>query len=216
MIWRYLLFTAGLLIFFSAHSFSQQEWTLKQDHEGIKVYTKDMGNSPFKAIKTVCTIDASLTRLTAVLLDINSSADWVYATKSCRVLEQSSPAELVYYSEVEVPWPAANRDFIVSLKVFQDKKNKAVTVIGENRKDYLPENKNIVRIPQSYSKWYIQPISKGQVQIEYTLQVDPGGMIPAWLINLFAAKGPFESFKKLRQQVKKDMYNDVKIPFITD
>jgi len=205
-----------MLIFFSADTFCQQDWTLKQDNEGIKVYTKDMGNSPFKAIKTVCTIESSLTRLTAVLLDINSSTDWVYATKSCKLLAQSSPAELVYYSEVEVPWPASNRDFIVSLKVSQDKKSKAVTVTGENRKDYLPVNKNIVRIPQSYSKWYIQPLQKGQVQIEYILQVDPGGMVPAWLINLFAARGPIESFKNLRKQVKKDIYNRVKIDFITD
>ena len=80
----------------------------------------------------------------------------------------------------------------------------------------IDSNKNIVRIPQSYSKWYIQPLQKGQVQIEYILQVDPGGMVPAWLINLFAARGPFESFKNLRKQVKKDIYNRVKIDFITD
>ena len=109
-----------------------------------------------------------------------------------------------------------NRDFIVRLKVTQDAKTKVVTVEGENKPSFLPEKKNIVRIQQSYSKWIIVPQPNGQVKIEYVLQVDPGGLVPAWLINLFATRGPFESFKNLRLQVKKPAYNHVNLPFIKD
>lgn len=216
MNWKYLLITGLILLLFSSRSFSQSDWVLKQDKDGIKVYTKDLENSSFKAVKTVCIIDASLTKLTAVLLDINSSKDWVYATKSCTVIKQASPSELFYYSEVNIPWPVNNRDFIVRLKVAQDAKTKVVTVEGENKPTLLPEKKNIVRIQQCYSKWIIVPQTNGQVKIEYVLQVDPGGMVPAWLINLFATKGPFESFKNLRLQVKKPVYSRVVLPFIRD
>ena len=216
MNWKYFLSTGSILLLLSTNAFSQNDWALKSDKEGIKVYTKDLDNSPFKAVKTVCTIDASLTKLTAVLLDINSSIDWVYATKSCRVLKQPSPSELFYYSEVTVPWPVNNRDFIIRLKVWQDAKTKVVTVEGENKPALLPEKKNVVRIQQCYSKWIIVPQPNGQVKIEYVLQVDPGGMVPAWLINLFATKGPLESFKNLRMQVKKPAYSHVVLPFIKD
>ena len=155
MTWKYFLTTCSILFLLSTDSFSQSDWALKQDKEGIKVYTKNLENSPYKAVKTVCTIDASLTRLTAVLLDINSSTDWVYATKSCTVLKQTSPSELFYYSEVTVPWPVNNRDFIVRLKVSQDAKTKVVTVDGENKPALLPEKKNIVRIQQCSSKCFI-------------------------------------------------------------
>jgi START domain len=213
---KHILLSGLLLLLFSIRTFSQNDWLLKQDKEGIKVYTKNLENSPFKAVKTVCTVDASLTKLTAVLLDINSSKDWVYSTKVCTVLKQLTPSELIYYSEVAVPWPVNNRDFIVRLKVSQDAKTKIITVEGDNRPTLLPEKKNVVRIQQCYSKWIIVPQANGQVKIEYVLQVDPGGMIPAWLINLFAAKGPFESFKNLRLQVKKPAYNHVVLPFIKD
>ena len=216
MNWKYFLLTGSILLLLCGNSFCQNGWILKSDKEGIKVYTKDLDNSPFKAVKTVCTIDASLTKLTAVLLDINSSIDWVYATKSCRVLKQPSPSELFYYSEVTVPWPVNNRDFIIRLKVWQDAKTKVVTVDGENKPALLPEKKNVVRIQQCYSKWIIVPQPNGQVKIEYVLQVDPGGMVPAWLINLFATKGPLESFKNLRVQVKKPAYSHVVLPFIKD
>jgi len=209
-------FTACILLLFTAYAAAQTEWELKEDKEGIRVYTKKVDNSPLKAVKTVCTVNTSLSTLTAVLLDINSSADWVYETKRITLLKQISPAELIYYSEINIPWPVLNRDFIVLLKVTQDEKTKAVTVMGYNKPDYLPENKNIVRIQQSYSKWLITPLQNGQVKIEYVLQVDPAGSVPAWMINLFATKGPFETFRKLREQVKKPVYSHSSFSFIKE
>ena len=206
----------GTFFFLLASSFPQNNWTLKTDKEGILVYTQDLENSPFKAIKTVCTIDASLSRLTAVLLDIPGSVDWVYGTKSCVLLKQVSPSDLLYYSEVNLPWPANNRDFIIRVTVTQDEKTKAVTVLGEPKAGYLPEKKNIIRIHKSYSKWLITPLSPGKVKIEYVLQVDPAGSVPSWMVNMFATHGPYESFRRLREQVKKPIYNHVRLPFIKD
>ncbi|MEP6556034.1 MAG: START domain-containing protein [Ferruginibacter sp.] len=216
MNWRFFLLSGCILILSVTKANCQEAWVLKLDKEGIKVYTKNLDNSPYKAVKTVCTIDASLSRITAVLLDIENCADWVYSTKKCVTLKKLSPAEIIYYSEIEIPWPVSNRDFIVLLKVSQDEKTKAVIVEGENRPTYLPENKNIVRIMRSYSKWVIEPMANGQVRVEYVLQVDPGGMVPSWLINMFATKGPFESFKNLRLQVKKTLYSQAVVPFIRD
>jgi hypothetical protein len=209
---RFLLIGVCFLSYLTA--FAQNDWELKQDKEGIKVYTKNLNNSSFKAIKTICTIDATPAILTAVLLDINNSTEWVYATKKAVLLKQTSPDELFYYSEIDVPWPVNNRDFIVHLKASQDERTKAVTIVADNQPKYLPENKNIIRVPQSYSKWLIESLPNNKVKIEYILQVNPGGSVPAWLINLFATKGPFESFKNLRLQVKKPVYQQVKLAFI--
>lgn len=206
--------TLCLMLLVNAPAAAQDNWELKQDKEGIKVYTKSITNSAFKAIKTICTIETTPAILTAVLMDIKASGEWVYATKKAVLLKQPSPDELYYYSEIEVPWPVSNRDFIVRLKVSQDERSRAVTIIADNQPTYLPENKNIVRVPQSYSKWLIEPLPNNQVKIEYLLQVDPGGTVPAWLINLFATKGPFESFKALREQVKKPVYKQARLAFI--
>ncbi len=214
MNWKYIFVTLCLITFVTDNTFSQNDWILKTDKEGIKVFTKNIENSSLKVSKTVCVINASLSRITAVLLDINSSADWVYSTKKATLLKQLNPLELYYYSEVSVPWPASNRDYVVHMKVSQDEKTKSVSVVGENKPTYLPVVKNIVRIQQSYTKWSMTPLQNGQVQIEYYLQVDPGGIVPAWLINMFSTKGPFETFKNLRLQVKKDIYDKMVVPSI--
>lgn len=216
MIGKWLFLTGCISFFISFYADAQTDWELKMDKEGIQVFMKKMDNSPLKAVKTVCVINTSLTPLINVLLDINSSADWVYATKKISLLKQVSLSELIYYSELDIPWPVTNRDFIVMLAVTQDPKTKVVSVVGYNKPDYLPAYKNIVRIQHSYSKWLITPLQNGQVKIEYILEVNPGGAVPAWLINLFAGKGPFETFKKLREQVKKPVYRYTVLPFIKD
>ncbi|HTE10589.1 MAG TPA: START domain-containing protein [Chitinophagaceae bacterium] len=216
MNWNRLFLTGAILFFISGAVAGQTDWELKLDKENIRVYTKNMDNSALKSVKTVCSINTSLTTLTAVLLDINNSIDWVYATKKITLLKQISPGELIYYSELEIPWPVNNRDFIVGLTVLQDEKTKMITVLGTNKPAYLPAYKDIVRIQQSYSKWMITPLQNGQVKIEYELRVDPGGKVPVWLVNMFATKGPFETFKKLREQVKKPVYSHISLPFIKD
>lgn len=140
----------------------------------------------------------------------------MYATKSCVLLKQVSPAELYYYSEISVPWPASNRDFIARLVVTQDPRTKVVTIWGPTYPEYLPAKKDIVRVSQSEGKWVLTPVGKNRVKVEYTLHADPGGNIPAWLVNMFATKGPYESFRNLKEQLKKPAYVNARLSYITD
>jgi hypothetical protein len=203
-------------LLFPINVYCQTDWSLKVNRDGIKVYTRYTDGSQYKAIRTTCVFDASLSKLAAVLLDAGSSTEWVYATKSSTVLKQISTSELIYHSEVDVPWPFSNRDFIVQLTVSQDPKTKQVTVAAENKPAYIAENKNVVRVQYSHSQWKLDPMPNGKVKAEFTLQTDPGGNIPAWLINMFATKGPFESFKNLRGHIKKPAYSQVRLSFIKD
>ncbi len=204
------------LLLFSHWGWSQSPWKLHSNKEGIQVYTQDVKGSSFKALKAVCTVETSLSRLAAVLLDVKNTKDWVYATKVCKLLKQVSPSELYYYSELSLPWPASNRDFIIRISIAQDPTTKLVSVTAENKPDYVPGKKTVVRIRESAAFWQLTPLANGMVKVEYTMQVDPGGLLPAWLVNLFVAKGPTQTFVKLREQVKKPIYNDIRLGFIKD
>ena len=81
---------------------------------------------------------------------------------------------------------------------------------------FVPAKKGIVRIDHSSGKWVITPVNKHKMHVVYTLQVDPGGAIPAWLVNMLAAQGPIQSFKKLRLQLQKPVYKDVSLAFIKE
>jgi hypothetical protein len=210
--------TAFLLIglFFCGHAFGQEDWKLSSSKDGMSVYTRTFPDSKFKAIKVEVSLDATLSQLVAVVLDVNTGADWVYATKSSALLKRVSPSEVIYYSEIKLPWPVHNRDFIAQLKATQDPATRVVTIYGPVVPDLIPVKKDIVRVRKSEGKWVITPIAKGRIKVEYTIRLDPGGDLPAWLFNLFVTKGPAESFENLKLQLKKPQYANAHLPFITD
>jgi hypothetical protein len=210
------IFTILLLTGVWYRGYGQDDWTLKSGKEGISIYTRTFPDSKFKAIRVELDLETSLSRMVAVLLDVNAGVDWVYATKSSVLLKRVSPAEVVYYSEVNIPWPFNNRDFIAKLKVTQDSGTRVVTIDGPTVADYMPEKKDIVRVVRSQGKWVLTPAGRGRIHVQYTLRTDPGGDIPAWLFNLFATRGPMESFEKLKEQLKKPVYAKARLPFIME
>ena len=206
----------GIWVMMCCSGFAQKDWEKKAEKEGISIFTKVYPSSKFKAVKVFCTLPATLSQLVAVILDVNTGAQWLYSTKSSSLLQQVSPSELYYYSEINVPWPVSNRDFIAHLIVTQDAHTKTVTVNGPTVPDFVPVKKDIVRVARSDGQWIITPVDKNHSKVEYTLQVDPGGSVPAWLINLFATKGPYESFRNLKRQLQKPQYSNARLPFITN
>ena len=212
----YRIFFATLLLLKVTGTFAQADWNLKNEKNGIKVYSSRVSNSKFKAIKVECELNATASQLVEVLLDIKACPAWLDHTKSCTLIKQVSPSELYYYSEVSIPWPVQNRDFVAHLVVHQNPETKVVTMDGPAVSGFVPIKEGIVRVHSSRSLWIITPLKKGLVKVVYTLQVDPGGDVPAWLVNLLATQGPMKSFEGLMAQIKKPAYQNAALPFIKD
>lgn len=193
-----------------------QDWKLRTDKNGIRVYSKQVPGSRINALRVESDFAASASQLVAVILDINTSTDWLYSTKSATLLKTVSPAEVYYYSEVSFPWPASNRDFVAHIKVNQNPATKVVNVHAENVAALVPEKPGIVRVKQSIGNWYITPLDRNHIHVQYELQVDPAGALPAWLVNMLSTKGPFESFKNLRTQLERPVYASARFNFIAD
>jgi hypothetical protein len=198
----------------SFHVKAQAQWKLKNDEDGIQLYTKSVPASPYKELKTVCTLQTSLSSVAAVLLDVANSKEWVYGTSSSSIMKKESSSVVYFYAEMGMPWPVTNRDFIVKISVTQDPVSRVITVLAENQPDFIPEKKKLVRIRTSRGKWHIESLPNGLVRVEYQLYVDPGGSVPSTLVNMFSGKGPFESFKSLRKRVALKEYANAVIPFI--
>ncbi|MBV8389583.1 MAG: START domain-containing protein [Mucilaginibacter sp.] len=211
--WK-LLCVSLLTLFTQVEGFGQTAWKFITEKDGVKVYTSEVPGSKVKAVKVEALIDATESQLIAVLLDINTSTEWEYHVKSATLVKQVSPSELYYYCEVNLPWPVANRDFVAHISVTQDPNSKVVYMDGPTVPGFVPEKKGMIRIKNSTGKWVITPQESGQLKVEYSLHVDPGGNIPSWLVNMFAAEGPVQQFKKLRMQVQKPQYKNINFTFI--
>ncbi|AOM80261.1 START domain-containing protein [Pedobacter steynii] len=194
--------------------FGQQNWKLSVEKDGIKIYTSALQGSRIKAVKAECRIKATNSQVVALLMDVASAKDWVYHTKSCSLIKKVSASELFYYSEISLPWPLQNRDFVAHLTVSQNRDTKVVTIDGPAVRGHVPEKEGIVRIMDSKGKWVISPSGTDHVSIEYTIHVDPGGTLPPWLINMFASEGPLRIIKNLGLQVQKPAYKKAVLAYI--
>jgi len=201
----------AILTFFSVQA--QNDWHLKREQSGIKIYMRTNAHSSFNEIKVEMTIQSKLSSLVALLLDVPNHAKWVYNVKSSYILKKIADNELFYYELIDSPFPASDRDLVVHLKIAQDSQTKAMSVSAINIPNYIPQKKNIVRVPVSNESWKVTPVNN-TLRIEYYLEIDPGGSVPAWLINSFAEKGPYESFKHLQAQVDIPKYKNASVSFI--
>lgn len=182
---------------------AQDDWKLKTDKDGIRTYSRKAEDSRINAIKVEADFTAPLSRLAFIIADVASYDDWVFNSSATRLLKQVSPSELYYYSEIKFPWPAANRDFVSHITILQDPQTKTVLINATNVAGWEPVKKNIVRINNSVGKWTIRPLGKETLNVVYELQADPGGGLPAWLINSFSSTGMVETFKNLRGLLNK-------------
>lgn len=96
-----------------------------------------------------------------------------------------------------------NRDAIVHIKFQRDAANQTLNIAAEGQPDYMPEVSGKVRVPRSANTWQVTVPAPNKLHIVYIFEAEPGGHIPPWLVNTFVNKGPYESFRKLSELLKK-------------
>jgi len=187
---------------------AQSHWTFKTESSGIKVYIDKDSPMKVKPIMVESVLNATPAQVAAVLLDIKNYPDWAYKIKSMALIKQPSPTELFYYAVVNMPWPAENRDFAAHVIVTQNPDNKVITIDAPSVAGLVPEKDGLTRVKKSNGKWILTPDGANKTKVTYYLTLEPDSGAPAWIINLFVSDGPMQSFKKLKEQVRKPLYKN--------
>jgi len=178
-------------------SFSQTNWELTKNKDGIKVYTANEANSKLKSIKVEAVFTGTLQKLVGILRNVNNNKDWVYSTKQAKLIKEINANELFYYSETQLPWPVSNRDIPVRMHLNLNTVNNTLQVTAVGEPNAYPEQKGIVRIQYFNSSWNVKFDGKNKISIVYFLKMDPSGTVPAQVTNMFITKGPYETFANL-------------------
>jgi hypothetical protein len=178
-----------------------QDCTLKKVKDGISVYTCKAKDSKLKSIRAELTLPGkTLHELMTLLDDINDYKNWQYNMIESSVLKRINDHEVIYRTVVEAPWPASDRELIVRKRVELDPVAQVLTIVVEDTDYDYPEDSDLVRVPYQVATWKVTAVN-GDLKVVYTLSVDPGGSMPAWIINLGIAEGPFHSFGKLKEKM---------------
>ncbi|MBY0481798.1 MAG: hypothetical protein K2Q21_10605 [Chitinophagaceae bacterium] len=208
----------SILFFFASNAtgFCQIEWSLKKDKDGIKVYTGKVADSKFKVVRVTAVMNGCLSSLASIILQPQVQPEWVIATKSAKTIKSLQENHLYYYAEASLPWPMSNRDMVIDLQITQEASSKKMTVRANTISNILAEKDGLQRVPYSHATWEIYSIGKDQIQIDYNIRIDPGGGIPPWMVNMFIARAPFESFRNLKRLIQEKRFQHQQFDFIKE
>ena len=210
------IFLFTFLMVSSGFAQKADDWKLVRNQEGVKIYLRSAKGLGTKEVLGLTKIPATLGALVSMVKDPENHHTWIYANKVARFLKIISNSEWIYYNISEAPWPVRDRDLITHAKLEQDPDSYAVRIDSEGWPDYIPANKNLVRIARLKSLWVFTPTGNGIIDVRFELSIDLGGDIPAWLINFAIDKGPFNTLLNLGKVVKTDKYRGQVLPFVKE
>jgi len=208
-----------LLLFLMPHTLRTEEpWqqVLTYEEGKILVYTKTTPDFPVKACRGITTVSASLSTLVTIIADADAYPEWMHNVTHAKVLRQFSDTERLIYTIQQTPWPLADRDLVSFATLKQDSKTRQVAITVEALPDEYPMQSQYVRVPKMMSRWQLTPLEKGLTSVVYDIYADPGGKIPAYIVNTCAVDTPLNTLKGLHRMVKKTKYRDASVDFIRE
>ena len=186
---------------------AQEQWTLKKDAEGIKVYTRPVAGSAANEFRGVADIDAPIEVIVEVFKDIPSFPQWYGFCKEIKLLKQDSENHRIIYFVLETPGPVKDRDMVVdAYDTFDRQAGKATIALNAVKDENVPRKAQYVRMTDVGGGMSMTRIDRNRTHVIYTVKADPAGYIPAFVSNVIQKDQPFLTLKGLREMVKKDGY----------
>lgn len=184
-----------------AHGALSQPCKLRKDADSIKVFVCHVDTSKFKSIRAEFLVRCSTSELIRHVTDIAHYPNWQFNTAKASIIKIVHSNEIIYHTYIDAPWPVEDRDMTVRMKWLV---SDSVTIITANSEpELLAQEKDFIRVPFSHSTWTIHPMANGQLRVVYEMLIDPGGHVPAWLVNWVCAQAPYESFRDLRKRIRR-------------
>ena len=191
----------------------QEQWDLVKEDEGIKVFTRTNEVMSFKEFRASVIVKGEVNQFVSVLYDVKGLATWGHNITEARLLERPSDTIQIYYAVAKAPWPYKNRDGIYKNNFSWDAVHRTLTVEISLLEDSRELSDKFVRM-DGYGYWKVKEISANEIQIDFQMQIDPGGSIKAWMANMFVTDSPFYTMKGIQDAMRLKQYQGKSYQFL--
>lgn len=175
----------------------QPDWHRVHDRDGIQVQTRAVPGSDVNAFRASVEIAAPVDSILAVLGDPAACAHYIHGCAEARVLKSTGFYQRDTYQINDFPWPAQDRDLVLEIRIRElDKGAFRLDMINEP--DAFPESQYL-RVRQVSGHYLLTPTQPGQTRVDWEQHTDPGGQLPAWLVNQLVTDVPVNTLRALRK-----------------
>lgn len=204
-----------LLMPLSSTVFAQNDWELKRDEQGVRVFSREVADARFDEIRVETVVrNSSLDAVVAVLRDTPSNPEWVAHCEDAYVIEQISPTESIVYTRTDLPFPLRDRWVVSRSQWQQDPDTYQVSMRGRAVDREMSGEQSGVRVTDSRFSWQLTPMESGDIRIVNQTFLDPNTPIPSWLAQSFMFNGPLTTMQNFQDMIERPQYRNADVPFI--
>lgn len=162
----------------------EEEWHFVYEADDITVHKRIKKDTIFLEFKSTGILRGEISNYLSVILDTENMPDWAPQCIEAQNIESINDRETIIYVACNGVWPVADRDYIAKRTITSDLEESTVRVnivLIENPN--APDIESRVHIPYLQCCWILKRIDPSHTHVELHACVDPGGRLPAWLVN---------------------------------
>ncbi|MFQ5685756.1 MAG: START domain-containing protein [Candidatus Scalindua sp.] len=178
------LLTAVFILALTPLKAGEEEWRFVYEADGITVHKRIKEDSIFLEFKSSGVLFGEISDYLSVILDTEIMPDWAPQCLEALNVESISDRETIIYVACNGVWPMADRDYVAKRTITSGPEKSTIRVsINLIENPGAPEIKSRVHIPYLQCCWILKRINPLHTHVELCACVDPGGRLPAWLVN---------------------------------
>lgn len=202
-IFSLLVFLLVALSTYSPLTAEEEEWQHIYESDGINIYKRVAEGSEFLEFKATGALRGAMSEYVSAILDTDKHPDWAPRCMEARNVEKINDQEFVIYTVYAGVWPTADRDYAAKMSMVSGPEVVRIDVERVEMSQVTSGVAERVHIPYLKSCWIFEQISQDYTRVELRAHVDPGGWIPAWLVNWGYRTIPYQFLVNLEAQVDK-------------
>jgi hypothetical protein len=173
---------------------ADSDWVTRVDADGLKVETRDIDGSDYKAFRASIVVAATPEQVLARLEDVASYPDWFPDTVEARRIPTDDGVRSNYV-RTDAPWPVKDRDAIYTQHIERDE--SGITIRVGVDPDLVPEVEDAVRVRRAAGRWQLLVVDGGTA-VRWQFHLEPGGRVPGSLANARVVDTPRRALLALR------------------
>lgn len=187
-------------------------WGKVLEESGVTLFVKTFADSGFNAYRSETILNTSIDSIVAMAIDVEAFTEWVQDTTAAFIIEKESENRIIYYMAIDAPWPIKNRDWVNRITVKRQSDPKRVTITYTAVPDVLEDKADHIRVTSHLAIWVLEPHGDQQTRSIWMGYSNPGGSLPAWLVNMTIRSSILKSTENIRHQLIKPKYVSLPMP----
>jgi len=177
------------------------ERSVVRTEDGITVEEETAEGRALPIMIGTTTMKSTPEQIAAWVTAVHTYVDWQHNCEEARVLDQPDGSALTY-NRIGSPWPVSDRD-VVLRTTRESLEGGGLRLEFRSTDDAnfgVPSG--VVRMPRLIGSYVLTPTDGGGTHVVYTVDSDPGGSLPAWLVRQAGKDLPYFTLKNLQERAE--------------